>query len=295
MKRNVTIDFCRGILIILVIVGHVWPGILRDTLPRYMIYSVHIPLFFGLSGYLNSFEKLRKYSTKKFLSILYNLLVNWGVAVFVIYLLRNYNSLSIGGLILNFIRPYYHLWYIPSYLLFIGFTYIILKFSNNFQLSKKFIILLAIFLYLLGSYYRVYTSDIVGKVILHFQFDNYIYLVLGMVLYDIKQMVIKIPFNYLLFLSSMTLFLRVCMFYTDWLVSVEHSWYYLVIYIPLMIFLVKVFWEDKKIPCYLSPVIFIGKESLPIYLYHVIPIMVSNKILETLMVNSLFIGFYMFL
>ena len=51
------IDFCKGILIILVFVGHLVPGELRNTFIRYTIYQFHMPLFIALSGFLFDVEK----------------------------------------------------------------------------------------------------------------------------------------------------------------------------------------------------------------------------------------------
>ena len=49
-ERNSRIDFLKGVIIILVIIGHILPGSLDVNILRYVIYSFHIPLFFGLNG-----------------------------------------------------------------------------------------------------------------------------------------------------------------------------------------------------------------------------------------------------
>jgi fucose 4-O-acetylase-like acetyltransferase len=51
MKRNETLDALKGVLILLVILGHILHG---GTLTSYIedaIYSFHMPLFLGISGY----------------------------------------------------------------------------------------------------------------------------------------------------------------------------------------------------------------------------------------------------
>ena len=50
--RNPAIDVVKGMLILLVIAGHLVPGSLTDSLARHLIYGFHMPLFIGLAGYL---------------------------------------------------------------------------------------------------------------------------------------------------------------------------------------------------------------------------------------------------
>jgi peptidoglycan/LPS O-acetylase OafA/YrhL len=47
------IDSLKGILVVLVFVGHFLPGLVTDNLVRYAIYSFHMPLFLGISGFLS--------------------------------------------------------------------------------------------------------------------------------------------------------------------------------------------------------------------------------------------------
>lgn len=60
-EHNHTIDFVRGILIILVVIGHV----IRNSVPRYLIYAFHMPLFLFLVGYLIHNEAGKGYLLKK--------------------------------------------------------------------------------------------------------------------------------------------------------------------------------------------------------------------------------------
>ena len=55
---NQSIDFVKGILILLVFLGHLIIGKIEDNLVRYFIYSFHMPLFIGISGYLFNFNSL---------------------------------------------------------------------------------------------------------------------------------------------------------------------------------------------------------------------------------------------
>ena len=51
-NRDVTLDYIKGIGIILMIIGHSDFAFLYDGLLRHFIYSFHMPLFFLCSGYL---------------------------------------------------------------------------------------------------------------------------------------------------------------------------------------------------------------------------------------------------
>lgn len=53
--RNKKIDIFRGILIILVVIGHIGQGIIHD-----IIFLFHMPLFFIISGFLLDREHLMK-------------------------------------------------------------------------------------------------------------------------------------------------------------------------------------------------------------------------------------------
>lgn len=51
-KRNDSIDFAKGFLMIFVILGHIVQGTIEDGNLRGVIYSFHMPLFLFISGYM---------------------------------------------------------------------------------------------------------------------------------------------------------------------------------------------------------------------------------------------------
>ena len=53
MERDDNIDIIRGILIVLVVLGHYGEGLLHDV-----IFLFHMPVFLILSGYLFKRDKL---------------------------------------------------------------------------------------------------------------------------------------------------------------------------------------------------------------------------------------------
>ena len=67
-NRNHSIDFLKGILIILVVIGHSISGELRETFSRYLIYGFHMPLFIFVGGILFSYDLSKKGQLKKTVS-----------------------------------------------------------------------------------------------------------------------------------------------------------------------------------------------------------------------------------
>ena len=63
MKRDIRIDFLKGIMIYLVVLGHIG-GYSPDI--RKLIYSFHMPVFVFLSGWLTSFNRTRGEQDKWF-------------------------------------------------------------------------------------------------------------------------------------------------------------------------------------------------------------------------------------
>ena len=61
-KRNDSIDFVKGVLIIFVILGHVVLGTISGNLIRGVIYSFHMPLFLFVSGYMINLDRLMSQS-----------------------------------------------------------------------------------------------------------------------------------------------------------------------------------------------------------------------------------------
>ena len=60
LQYNNSIDYFKGILCILVFLGHLVVGQIENNLVRYFIYSFHMPLFIGISGYLFNLEDLKE-------------------------------------------------------------------------------------------------------------------------------------------------------------------------------------------------------------------------------------------
>ncbi len=151
-KRNSSVDFTKGILIFLVIIGHAVPGSLSESIVRWIIYGFHMPLFMAVSGYMFDMDKYMQRSFRDmFKKYLRRIVIPWVCAVNIYFILNvlineNLQELSIRGYLYAYIQPYYHLWFAVVYTAYIFIIWIFLKLMKNTPLSeeKKRIILLSI-------------------------------------------------------------------------------------------------------------------------------------------------------
>jgi len=114
------IDVLKGALIIAVIAGHILQGRLSQSFFRFLIYSFHMPVFFAISGYLFNYSLQGSLSTKNLMKKYYNRLIQpWLVAWVTYFVLEVHDSLTIESVTDSLIFPYYHLWYVPTLIVFI--------------------------------------------------------------------------------------------------------------------------------------------------------------------------------
>lgn len=123
--RSDGIDYLRGILILLVIVGHVVVGSLHENWIRYPIHAFHMPLFIGITGYLLNAKTLRdislfnvgiRYWWRMILPFSLAFIFFTGILFFHAY----QESRVTFGLLLSYLHtPYYHLWFIPTMMIWV--------------------------------------------------------------------------------------------------------------------------------------------------------------------------------
>lgn len=126
-KYNYSIDASKGVLILLVIIGHVLIGNLQDHFIRFFIYSFHMPLFLFISGYLININKLEKYSFTTLVKHYLKRMLGWWLLACLIYYIITNRTYSLESFISHIIHPYYHLWYIPSLFCMILISYFVSK------------------------------------------------------------------------------------------------------------------------------------------------------------------------
>ncbi len=117
-RRNTGIDLFRGLLVVLVILGHFAELTERHSFLTWFGFGFRMPLFIGLTGYLFNLEQARSISLAALYRKYYGrLILPWLAACLV--------TLTIAGAI-NWLtplsillRPPYHLWFVPVMLAFI--------------------------------------------------------------------------------------------------------------------------------------------------------------------------------
>lgn len=142
--RNRSVDAVKGILIFLVVIGHVLLGTLDENIIRYTIYSFHMPAFFFVSGYLLDMERLAGQGYWSVLSKYWKrMLAEWSVAwlVYTAYVLRHGNF-DWMDVVQNLYAPFYHLWFVPA--LFVLITLLWLVFRLIRCNTVRFILLFAL-------------------------------------------------------------------------------------------------------------------------------------------------------
>lgn len=285
-QHNYNIDFLKGILILSVVIGHVLVGPPRENIVRYMIYSVHMPMFIGISGYLvNVFklkdkgivELLRKYSTR--------VIIPWVIAVNVYWIIQNIGDISgghytgkeiIGKYISAYYDPWFHLWYIPAFLVYICLTWMFVKgLSKCFDESHTLVGLMLIAILL--SAVAFLRPDPTIKLY------YYVFFVWGILLrYLLNNVCAKMNKRIQIISGTLAiafLVLRYFMFFTKLDIAEQISSYYYILNIPLITAVICLC-NNVYLPR--NPLIeSIGRMSLPIYLWHVVNKMISLEIAES--------------
>lgn len=141
MERNFGWDSLKGFLILTVILGHVVPEPLHDSLLRTIIYSFHMPLFIFLSGFLFPLDRAIKGSLKDLLKqYKFRVIIPWAIAVVVFCMLSIYvydsHQNPMVVLVRHFVKPYFHLWFVPSLMLWMMLTRFLYK--NVGSSAKRF-------------------------------------------------------------------------------------------------------------------------------------------------------------
>lgn len=149
---NQTADFMKGLLIILVVIGHVLLDRLMESPLRYFIYSFHMPLFFFVGGYLVHIPKLATLNWKSLLGKYWHrMLAQWLFAWAIYTLFINYKDLTLKLLVANLISPYFHLWYVPTFFLMIC----IAVYAYRWKISLGVLALLSILMMALDCHFHL--------------------------------------------------------------------------------------------------------------------------------------------
>lgn len=268
IARNHSVDAVKGLLIFLVVVGHVLLGTLDDNILRYVIYSFHMPVFFFVSGYLLNVENMK---TQPYGSVLkkywHRMLFPWLLAWVVYTPLSLYfrGNLSLTAVVQNIFNSYYHLWFVPTLFLLVTMMWLIAQ-----KAKSEVFPLLIIGISLLA--YNLYKEVSIGT---SFRYAYFLYLSLG---YLSRRYLREINIPGGVIISAFILVVVLYKVVTDASFSSFNQFMGLPLLFFLCVFGFLPIMQKGKLH---NPILELwGRQSLHIYLWHVIPVLILKKIFK---------------
>ncbi len=272
------IDLLKGGLIISVILGHVLQGSVDESIWRTIIYSFHMPLFIGISGFLFNVDSVANVSLigliKKYAL---RIILPWTIAVVGYYLItgpQGDDSNIIIGLVKAFAYPFYHLWFIPGFLSWVVLTWLFKKIN----VSGKHLLFVALLISvgtLLLSANPMDNQNPITDLILHtFRPSYYFFFVLGLVY---RSLDLKRPQFWEYIIPVVGFGGVIYLFYNpNELLSAS-------IFFVLNASLISVCLKASAHHLILEwrSIEWIGLNSLGIYLWHLIPILICKSVIGT--------------
>lgn len=274
--RNASFDIIKAVLIILVVVGHVALGTVDENYLRKFIYFFHMPVFIAVTGYFVSGALLAKPISTVLNKYWWRMILPYSLA-FVVYsilvaliyvydgtwlLVVDEGRLSLWQALILY--PYYHLWFVPAVMVYILIT-------KLFWREKwSWLLLLASFgLAVLYTFSPEYLNDFSQ---LDFLGDKrfycyYFYFAFG---YFLSSR--RLTFSLHVSVLALMLFLFAY-------VSFEGEW----LSAPFEVFancaIIFIVFRVCQGSVFSSSSLFVrvGRITLPIYLWHVLPILVAKK------------------
>jgi peptidoglycan/LPS O-acetylase OafA/YrhL len=280
----------KGLLVLTVIFGHA----INITSNLQTIYFFHMPLFLAISGFLikkSAFENGIVPYLKKLLN---RAIIPWAIA-FLIFIPISFYHQSISTFsIKNIIYPYYHLWYIPAYLLAAYICFLVVKFNVPIWLSAVITVAFT------ATWFIVYRDTSQDGLPLFYLGDKriYGYLTFFFVGFAIRNKLLKWrPSIYLLLLI-----ISITMFFVLLFIAKQMQSNGLLLIVPYlicnigMVFFIVIYtssqsWSNNKF------ILFINNQSLGIYLYHPLFIFIAYEYLDNPEMNksSTLQGFIIFI
>lgn len=269
----------KAILVIFVVFGHA----INVNSNLQIIYFFHMPLFLAISGFLvkkSAFDNGIIAYLKKLMN---RAIIPWLIA-FVLFVPVSFYHHSISSFSYkNIIYPYYHLWYIPAYVIATVFCYFIMK----LKIPSWFVI---VFTVLTTSYWFVVFRNShlsASELPLFYLGDKriYGYLLFFYLGFSIRNGTINYKPNplfllVLIGLSSLSILFLIFKHQPDYTLLLP----YLICNISLLFFSVIYLssqnWSENKF------LLFLNNQSLGIYLYHPIFIFIAYELLNDPKMNQ---------
>ncbi|ENJ2863932.1 acyltransferase family protein [Vibrio parahaemolyticus] len=272
MVRNNAFDAAKGLLIILVILGHVLLGSISENVGREAIYFFHMPIFLAISGFYISDHILSCSIADVFKKYKNKLIIPFCVA-FIFYtslkIIIN-GELDFKTIVFSFLYPFYHLWYVPAVLIFIFYIRII----NAIKIRCSILFYFICFVFFASTiYFEGYGQDAFQGTVYHLLGDKrfyyfFSYFYLGYLLSKFK---FKMSFD---FIIASLLLSFVVYTYSDAPLILGLAKFTANISL-ILIFITLFGFGANYFSSFFSKV---GMVSLPIYLWHVLPILFLKKI-----------------
>lgn len=159
----------------LVIVGHIVLGSVHTDTTRYIVYAFHMPMFIGLTGYLINAETLTSASAldvsrRYWWRMLFPFAFAFAFFTGALWLHAWQESrLDFRLVLTNFVTPYYHLWFIPTLVLWVAGLWVALKCRFSvFWLSNTFILISLIWACIPSSEFSSLAAALLSKKVIYF-------------------------------------------------------------------------------------------------------------------------------
>lgn len=283
------IDFLKGILIILVILGHVIQSLPSDILIRRMITTIHMPMFLAVSGFLIKEDKLLKNNSRELVKkYFFRLLLPWIIAMILYFIYLNFDVIINNEVTLELVQmaillPVSALWYTPVLFFFIIFIwYFKKKQYQDFKLLIIAILLIIVIFWWVNFYYfpkvgnRTYDDIMTFKLVKKYRPQYFIFFILGYLIRN-REITPKIK-KIIKTLSYFIIPLYIFNLYVYFVIYNEFTWYntiptffFLNICLIPFILLKMSNWRFQR----WKSLKWLGKNVQPVYLYHVLILLIS--------------------
>lgn len=271
-NRNNSIDIAKGSLILCVILGHLLLGTIEGNPIRYVIYSFHMPVFMFISGYMINIDKISRMSFHDILTKYWNRMLKiWLIAYFIFSIYDVLHEPTIKHLCTLIYSPWYHLWYVPTLFCFI----LICRFLST--IAKREIVLFYPIL-LMTSMIYITLSQICPISLPRWCDCNYLpYFTIGLLCGNQSP---RCPYKPCVLLALSYLPFLLIARTTHTMLSDLLRIIYL-----LLIILFFIYPSIKRDSLPMSDTLeYIGKNSLNVYLWHMIPIVILKNCISNAIV-----------
>ena len=269
VKRNDTVDTVKGFLILSVILGHLMSG--GQPVTRFIIdllYTFHMALFFGVSGYLLKKELFTLPLVDIGLKYFYRIGIPF-ILAYVIYSLMKLEIISL-------LYPWFHLWFIPAFLIMIMYIY----FIEKYKIAHSLVLLLtALFTIIWLTLFGPGSSENVLWMLADKRYYYYfVFMYFGFLLRNYFSSKIEtrelLMATVIIVISFSLLFLYDAKAHSKLLVAVN----FVAFNLALIYVVIGITQKVNTLRVFL--ITWIGTMTLPIYLWHVLPLVFIRGILK---------------